>query len=232
MTALAILSEVSEGLYAGVVRALILAAQSIIPGAKEWWETSPWKNAVAFGACMLVPLVLWAIVCPLGWADIPGYEPRCNMEGVLLDVIYKGFLAFIINYVGEDAFKWIRGKCKSPIGYLATRWMGSFWFWVFLLTVVLEFFLSRSALNWQISLAISVGAAVIATLVGVVLFPSVRALGLCVQSKVGNILWWSALVVKVIIHLLPLPFWLKPFISTGLTLLVFLFANFIFGVGL
>lgn len=230
MTVLAILSEVSEGLYAAVVRALIMAAQAIIPGAREWWETSRWKNAVAFGACMLVPIILWAVVCPLDWADIPGYEPRCNMEGVLLDVLYKGFLAFTVNYVGEDAFKWLKRKAKKPAAALATRWLGSFWFWVFILTVVLEFFLSRSALDWQLSLAISIAAAVIATLIGVVLFPSIRSLGLCMQSRVGNVLWWSALVVKIVIHLLPLPFWLKPFISTGLTLLVFLLANFIFGV--
>lgn len=232
MTMLAILSEVSEGLYAAVVRALIMAAQAVIPGAKEWLETSKWKNAAVFGACMLVPIILWTIVCPLDWADIPGYEPRCNMEGILLDVVYQGFMAFALNFVGEYAFKWVRDKCTSGIAALATRWLGSFWFWVFVGTVVMEFFLSRSTMDWQLSLGISVGVSIVATLVGRMFFPSVRALGLCVQSKVGELIWWAAMVVKIIIHLLPLPMFIKPFLSIGLTLLIFLLANFIFGVGL
>lgn len=223
------LSEVSEGLYAGVVRALILAAQSIHPAVKEWWETSDWSKAVVAGACLLTAAIMWVITCPLKWLDIPIYQPGCDPQGFILDVLYKGFLAYMLNWGGESAFKWAKDKAKNRVCKLALGWLGSFWFWVFIITVAVELLLTQMTLGWQVSLAISIGVAILSTLLGVALFPSIRSLRIRILSKYGNMLWWAAIVAKIVVHLLPLPFWLKPIINLALTAVVFVLANFVFG---
>lgn len=225
-----ILTEVNEGLFAAVVRALIMAAQAVIPGAEEWWKKSRWKNLVVLSLCMGAPMIMWAIECPLGWADIPAFEPRCNAEGVLLDTLYPGFLAFLINYVGEDAFDWIRRKTKNRAVFIFLSWLGSLAFWLFVAIVVVEAIISLSGMAWWLGLLVSTGIGVLLTLIGMVL----QSMSLAIQSSVlmsgGQIIWWVAIGLKIIVHFLPIPSFVAFIISGTLSVIVFLLANFVFGV--
>jgi len=216
-----ILTEVSEVFYAAIVSGLILIILAI-PGAKSWWETTGWKRIIIFGLCLLSAISVWAIECPLDWADIPGYAPRCNMEGIILDVLYAAFLDWALRWAGEEAVKLVqKARKRSPL----TRYFTSTGFALFLLTVVIEFVLLCLGLPWQTGLAISVTAAILVTLLGMFLtnFPfAIRA-----NPLLRTALWWLALILKVVVHTLPIPFFLKPIINIVLTIIVFVLVNFI-----
>lgn len=214
-----VVTEIAEGFYAAIARALIVVLTRI-PGVGDWWETSEWKQIAVFGLCILSALSVWAIECPLGWADIPAYDPRCDMEGVILDVLYPAFLAWLFNWAGEEVARWVRRKF---CGKVFVRWLSNPLFYLFLLTVAIEFILFLTPLPWQIDLFISVTAAILAAIFGLLL-PRVRA---HIHPLTRAILWWVLLVVKMVVHLLPIPFYLKPIINVTLTVALFILVNFI-----
>jgi hypothetical protein len=100
-----------ESLYALIVRVLIEFFLFIIPGAAGWWEKSVWSKAITAGGCFLAAVVMWCLVCPLGWLDIPSlYNPGCDTQGFILDVLYKAFLAFMLNFGAEGALRSARRR--------------------------------------------------------------------------------------------------------------------------
>lgn len=223
------LNEVHEGFYAGIVRALILFAKGVHPAVREWWENSQWSKLVTAGACLLTAAVLWVLTCPLGWLDIPIYKPGCDPQGVLIDVLYKAFLAYMLNWGGESAFRWARDKVKNRVSLTILTWFGSFAFWVFIGTVVIEFLLSVSGIGLWTGFFISAAVSLLATLMGKFLFTMAWAIRSQALMRFGDILWLAAMVAKILIHFAPIPFYLKPLLSVGLTAIVFFLANFVFG---
>jgi len=222
------LSEVNESLIAAVVRGLIIILKTTIPPLKRWWEQSEWRNLVIFGLCVLAPLAMWFLECPPGGAwdpvDIPAFNPRCNLEGIIIDVLYAAAIAFMFNFVGEKGFDWMKDKIENRAVQIVLRWLDNLWFWVFVATVVVEFFLLQAGLSWQSSLVVSVVFTIATTILAVLVSPRLRLLE--VQSPFNSdIMWWIMMGLKVIIHILPIPFWLKPILSIGLTILVFILVN-------
>jgi len=108
---MSIITEISEGLFAAIARAIIIMFTAMIPGASEWWEVTEWRNLITFGVCVFAGVGMWALVCPLD-ISIPVYNPRCGLEGFLLDGLYPGILAYLLNYVGVEVFNWTTDKVK------------------------------------------------------------------------------------------------------------------------
>lgn len=229
-----ILNQTTEAFFALAVRIIVAVGLTIVPPSwKEKWESWGWRNAILFGISFIfVPMLFWGLRCP-GGVPIPGYVPRCSFTGVILDALYPGFFAFILNYVGEDMYQRSREwKRKPRIQGIVHLW-NSLPFWLFLLTVAVEAILLVSGLNWQITLAISVAVAILTTLFGILTQTDIlskvglpytfAAFGLLMQE----VWWWIILIVKIVVHLLPIPFWLKPLISIGLTLILFFAAHLI-----
>lgn len=211
-----IISEVSEAFYAALARGVITVIWAF-PGVKKWWEESEWTQILTFGICVTVALSAWAIVCPLGWAEIPGYDPRCDAEGVILDVMYAAFLAWLINWAGENAFKWARERRGSTAAGISLVQL-------FLGVLILEAILLSLGLPWQTGLVISVLAAFAAAILGAML-PSMATLRM--SPGLRRIVWWLGMGVKIIIHFLPITWWLKPILSVALTAILFIIVNFV-----
>lgn len=210
-------TAVPEGLFAAVVRALITVGLAVIPGAGTWWDTSEWRNAVTFGLCLVVAITAWAVVCPLGWLEIPGYAPACDVGGALMS-LYAGFIAFLFNYVGEDAFRWVRKRRQSQ------RATGMLWLWVAVILIAFE----GVVLFLGVPLAV---AAMIALLVGGVIAvtgifsPPVSQLRL--RPNLSSILWWVIFIVKIASAFLPLPFMQGLALSVAFNVILFILANLV-----
>ncbi len=109
------LIQVPEGLYAAIVTALILFATSIHPAFSKWWKESGWDKAITAGACFLTAVILWTLTCPLQWLDLPIYQPGCDAQGFIINVPYKAFLAYMLNWGGIEGFNWARTQVKDKI---------------------------------------------------------------------------------------------------------------------
>lgn len=229
-----ILNETTEAFFALVVRVIVAALLTAAPPKwKEKWEKAPWRNAVLFGlSFVFVPMLFWLLRCP-GGVPIPGYVPRCSFAGVVLDALYPGFMAFMLNYVTEDVINWARRRKRDNIVTDAIQWLNNVWFWIFVATVIFEFFLLQIHVSWEISLAISIIFSIVATGFGLILQAHhIRGNGISFFAVTAFVpateyLWWVVLIVKIIVHILPLPFWLKPIISIGLTLVLFVLVNLV-----
>jgi hypothetical protein len=227
----------TEAVFALVVRVVVAVGLTCVPPwLREKWDKFGWRNAVLLLiSFVLVPLLFYGLYC---WADvpIPQYSAECNFGGLVLDALYPGFLAFLFNYVGEDMYQ----RASAPRTRLAYAWFNNAWVWAFIGTVALEFFLLKSGLDPWTGLAISVVASIAMT-VFVVLFQQqcwyrrehelpaanvrVAVILAYAQAAIREVLWWVVLAVKVIVHLLPIPFWLKPVVSIVLTIALFIFVN-------
>jgi hypothetical protein len=77
-----------------------------------WDAEWQWRNLILLCvSVLLVPLTLWALTCfPDPPIMIPGYSPGCTFAAVVMEALYPGFLAFLINYVGEDAYQRARAR--------------------------------------------------------------------------------------------------------------------------
>lgn len=237
----------TEAVFALCVRVLVAVILTCLPPwLQEKWEHFGWRNAVLFGLSFLfIPLLFYGLYC---WGDvpIPQYSAECDFGGLILDALYPGFLAFLFNYVGEDLYsraaKAVNRKRSFRFAY---AWYNNLWVWAFIGTVAVEFVLLNTALSPWTSLAISVIASIAMT-VFVVLFQELQvyrdggygrtdvglgwrlgALTSLVSAALREILWWVVIAVKIIVHLLPIPFWLKPIFSIVLTIALFIFVNVI-----
>jgi len=148
-----VISQISEGYFAVIVRVFVMLLIVAIPGMKQLWEDDwKWKNLVLLGiSVVLVPMGFWLLEC-VGSVDIPGFVPRCTFEGVVMDALYPGLLAFLFNYVGEDALTWARSR-KNNLLSVALRWAGNLFFWGFVITVVAEAVLLLMGVPWELGLA-------------------------------------------------------------------------------
>lgn len=223
------LIETPEALYAAIVTALILFAKSIHPSFKDWWKESGWDRAITAGACFLTAVILWAFTCPLKWLDLPIYQPGCDVEGFIINVPYKAFLAYMLNWGGMESFSWIREKVKSKAASITISWLNSFWFWAFLGIVVLEYVLLQSGLTFYIGLGVVLLSVFFTTILGTITTPSLASQARALSFNV-NLFWWGALVIKILLHVLPLPFWLSPVVSIFFTLILFVISNIVFGI--
>lgn len=227
-----IIDDTIEVFFALAVRFLVAIGLAVVPASwKEKWEHFAWRNAVLFGISFIfIPMLFWVLRCP-GGVPVPGYDPRCSFTGVILDALYPGLMAFALNYMGEGVFRWARDKRASDSGKRGALLINRVGFWLFLITVVVEYVLLRLALVWHISLAVSIIASIAISLFGLLLqLPSARVIGAGIRTLVSEVLWWVILVVKLIVHLLPIPFWLKPIISIALTIGLFVVVNLLLAI--
>lgn len=222
-------TEAPEVLYAAIVAALILFAKSVHPGFQSWWEESEWDKVITAGACFLTATILWVFTCPLNWLDLPIYQPNCSIEGFLINVPYKAFLAYMFNWSGVEAFNWVRERTKNKALGITVSWLSSFWFWSFLGLVIFEYLLLQSGLSIFVGMAVIVGASLMASALGVITLPSLSPYARALSFNI-DYLWWGALFIKVALHIIPLPFWLSPIVSIFFTIVIFIVSNMVFGI--
>jgi hypothetical protein len=229
--------EATEVFIAIIVRMLVAAGLTIVPDhLKEKWQEWGWRNAILFVlSFLIVPMSAWLLRCVAN-VPIPGFDPRCDFTGVVLDCLYPGFMAFFVNYVADDVIERARSRKQTSKLRRAALAINNIWTWIFLITVAVEFTLLQSALDWQLSLTLSIVTAIVTTLIGLYLQRALtlqngNVLPLTLEMRLdlilGDVLWWILLAVKIIVHILPLPFWLKPIVSIGMTILLFIFVNVI-----
>lgn len=220
-----VITEVSEALFAAIVRALILVARKIVPGLDEVWPAWPWKNLSTFGTCMIVAVLLWAIVCPLEWADIPHYEPRCTTEGFLLDALYPGFLAFLLNYTGEEGFRWLKRKSRLTANFVS--WFGNPLLYIAAAAAVADILFLTSpsgALSAIASVTLTIGAGlVIASSAAAMSGVTSRMLRLDPETSV--LIFVTAIALKVLLLFIPIDPLVKKAILAAINLLLLLYGN-------
>ena len=89
--------QMSTELLVVLVGALVSLALEIIPGLKDVWSAWAWKPLTLFVGFLIVPALVWALVC-YGGIDI-GLEVVCGVQG-LLQGLWLGFVAFLGNQAG------------------------------------------------------------------------------------------------------------------------------------
>lgn len=104
-------TDTTEAAFALVVRVLVQVALIVIPGMQGLWDNDwKWRNLILFGISFLfVPLLFYGLVC-WGAVPIPTYNPDCTFAGLVMQALYPGFLAFVINYVGEDTYRRVKAR--------------------------------------------------------------------------------------------------------------------------
>ena len=80
-----------------LVGALVSLALEIIPGLKDVWSEWKWKPLTLFVGFLVVPVIVWALVC-YGGINV-GLEVICGVQG-LLQGLWLGFVAFLGNQAG------------------------------------------------------------------------------------------------------------------------------------
>lgn len=109
------------------------------------------------------------------------------------------------------------------------EWVLSLPFWLFVAVVIVEAFISISGMTWWAGFLLSTVVGALLTLVGMRL----QSLSLVIQSNAlmarGEIVWGIAMVIKVVMHFLPIPGLIRLVASGALSVIVFLLANFVFG---
>ena len=205
-----------EAAIATIVGGLILIINSVTP---DWnWYQDKYKNLWRLLLCEAVPFGAYFTEC-FSNADVPLLDPVCGAQGIINSAI-AGVLAYLMNEYSERALReQIIPRLKKYRAQLAGTWV-----YIFLFTVLLEVVLLFLGVNPWIGMLISILATVITTVLGVLISPLAvfRA-----SWEVRQLVWAFTTVLKVVIHFLPLPFWLKPLISAGLTVVVFIVTNFI-----
>jgi hypothetical protein len=221
-----VLTQVSEAVFAAIVRALILIARKIVPGLDTLWPTWKWKNMATFGGSVTVAIALWAVVCPLDWADIPQYQPRCTTEGFLLDALYPGFLAFLLNFTGEEGFKWLRRR-RHLTAHNFVSWFGSLFFYLILAITLLDVFLVGSSFSVLATVGVTfwmiAGGALVSTFAANI--PGAVPTIFQLEPSSDTIIMAVILLVKAVLLFLPLDPFTKQVIVAVLNLLLLIFGN-------
>jgi len=80
-----------------LVGALVSLALEIVPGLKDVWSDWQWKPLTLFVGFLLIPVIVWALVC-YGGINV-GLDVTCGVQG-LLQGLWLGFIAFLGNQAG------------------------------------------------------------------------------------------------------------------------------------